>query len=223
MNRNDNSNTNRLMGGKVPALAHLLSRTRCADTLGASCRRATTQEEGPLALASTASSCAGRPACRLRPSDASAQVNLHLVIPGPPQAQQRARIARTRVGPRMMDPPKSRSWKATAQAHMADSVVRELGRLAPFEPDTQLEVVMLAVFPCPTTDHRKREPRPRRWHTKAAGDADNLAKAVLDASNGVLWLDDRQVARLVVEKIVGAQGEAPRVALEVRVLGEATP
>ena len=34
-------------------------------------------------------------------------------------------------------------------------------------------------------------------------DADNVAKACLDALVGLLWRDDRQVTRLVVEKLTG--------------------
>jgi Holliday junction resolvase RusA-like endonuclease len=37
-------------------------------------------------------------------------------------------------------------------------------------------------------------------------DLDNCAKAVLDALNGVAWVDDTQVARLVVEKSYGVEG-----------------
>jgi Holliday junction resolvase RusA-like endonuclease len=37
-------------------------------------------------------------------------------------------------------------------------------------------------------------------------DVDNIAKAVLDALNGVAWVDDTQVSRLVVEKSYGTEG-----------------
>ena len=37
-------------------------------------------------------------------------------------------------------------------------------------------------------------------------DVDNVAKAVLDALNGVAWVDDTQVARLVIEKSYGDEG-----------------
>ena len=37
-------------------------------------------------------------------------------------------------------------------------------------------------------------------------DVDNVAKAVLDALNGVAWVDDTQVRRLVVEKSYGTEG-----------------
>ena len=37
-------------------------------------------------------------------------------------------------------------------------------------------------------------------------DVDNVAKAVLDALNGIAWVDDTQVQRLVVEKSYGTEG-----------------
>lgn len=49
-----------------------------------------------------------------------------------------------------------------------------------------------------------------------AHDVDNLAKAVLDALDGVFYLDDRQVARLVSERFTG---DANRIAVRVRPLG----
>jgi hypothetical protein len=39
---------------------------------------------------------------------------------------------------------------------------------------------------------------------------------VKDAGKGVLWLDDSQVARLVVLKAIGAQGEAPGLWMKVQ-------
>lgn len=40
------------------------------------------------------------------------------------------------------------------------------------------------------------------WHTKKP-DLDNLIKAVCDACNGILWLDDRQIAEISARKIYG--------------------
>lgn len=37
-------------------------------------------------------------------------------------------------------------------------------------------------------------------------DIDNATKAVLDALNGVAWVDDSQVRRIVVEKTYGTEG-----------------
>ena len=46
-------------------------------------------------------------------------------------------------------------------------------------------------------------------------DCDNLAKAVLDAGNGVLWSDDAQVVKLQVMKLRAALGEEPCVVVRV--------
>ena len=38
-------------------------------------------------------------------------------------------------------------------------------------------------------------------------DVDNIAKAVLDALNGVIWVDDKQVVELTVKKYYGTSNE----------------
>ena len=48
-----------------------------------------------------------------------------------------------------------------------------------------------------------------------AHDVDNVAKAVLDALDGVFYLDDRQVVRLVSERF---HGHANRIAVRVTAL-----
>lgn len=60
-------------------------------------------------------------------------------------------------------------------------------------------IVLVLVFYLP--DRRRR-------------DVDNLAGAVMDALNGVLWKDDSQIVRLVVEKSTVEKGEF--VGVEVR-------
>lgn len=136
-------------------------------------------------------------------------------LPLAPQPQQRARIARTRRGVRLMDPERSRAWKEAAGL-LLGAAARRAGWRMP-EPGVPLEVTMRATFACPKAEQR-RAPVGPRWHAKATADADNVAKAILDSANGVLWPDDRQVARLAVEKVIGAPGEPPRVDLAVRVL-----
>jgi Holliday junction resolvase RusA-like endonuclease len=144
---------------------------------------------------------------------------LRVVISGPPQAQQRVKATIRGAHAGVYEPGKSRSWKGSAKVVMQAAVYRATGGEAPiWAADVPLVVSLLAVFACPASDHRKREPMPRRWCTKANADVDNLAKAVLDAGNGVCWHDDRQVVELIARKVIGAQGEAPRVEVEVSAL-----
>lgn len=134
------------------------------------------------------------------------------LIPGPPVAQGRPRFT-TRGGfARAYDPPKSRMWK-----RMAATLFRaERGTTAFVGP---VQVLVIAVRACPDSAKRKRSVTPRRWDDSRTGDAENIAKTVLDAATASgLWVDDAQVARLVVERWVGAQDEAPSVLVEVRAL-----
>lgn len=46
-------------------------------------------------------------------------------------------------------------------------------------------------------------------------DIDNYGKAVLDACNGILWIDDAQVVRMTIEKLYS---HAPRSVVTVEAL-----
>lgn len=145
-------------------------------------------------------------------------MTLTIRIPGEPVVQGRGRIVwpKGRPHPAIMDPAKSRNWKAYAQEHYRMALER--AGLSPPAFNGAVAIHVLALFSCPTSEHRKREPTPRRPHTKARGDASNVLKCVEDAGNGVLWLDDCQLANVSIEKWVAAQGEAPFVEVTVREL-----
>ena len=140
---------------------------------------------------------------------------------GEPHAQGRPRATVVAGHARLYDPAKSRRWKADAQAAMRIQLA-EVGLSAPLVPEGPVRVEVVAVFTCPKSDHRKREPRPRRWHTKRP-DLDNLVKAIKDAATSVCWLDDSQVVEVVASKIIGAQGEAPSIQLTVEALDGEPP
>lgn len=155
--------------------------------------------------------------------DRATERRVFVVIPGTPVAQGRPRVSVHGGRPIVRDPRKSRDWKATAQSHMLEQLGYASALDGPAFPSGPLELHILARWPCPQSDHRKREPTPARWRDKRP-DADNVGKAVKDAGSGVLWGDDSQVARLVVETITAAQGKPPAVVVKVRRLpGAAFP
>lgn len=144
---------------------------------------------------------------------------IRVEIPGEPHSQTRPRMRVVHAGGKSFahtyEAKGSRDWKATAQEHM-----RRVMEAAKQQPITgAARVRILAIFACPTSKHRKTAPRPREWY-RGQKDWDNIGKAVCDAANGVLWIDDRQVAIGEVRAIVGAQGEAPRVILRVDPIAE---
>lgn len=141
-------------------------------------------------------------------------MTITITIPGEPVAQGRPRgFYRPGMGVRMYDPGKSRSWKGAAQVHYREAI-EKAAAAAPIFQAGPVELHVLAVFTCPRSKHRKRDPLPRTPKSTKP-DSENIAKAVMDAANGLLFLDDSQVARLTVVKVVGAQGEAPRVEVTV--------
>ena len=141
-------------------------------------------------------------------------------VPGQPQGQGRARARHVpgKGGGKgfvtMYDPKESRNYKATIQAHAQQAMIR--AGLQPFTGPVELRFE--AIFLLPKTYHRKTKPVEREWHT-GKPDTDNIQKAIQDAGNGVLWLDDAQVAKTSGMTIRGAQGEPPLIRVTVLTLG----
>ena len=83
-----------------------------------------------------------------------------------------------------------------------------------FDKDVQLRVWIDATFPIPkATSKKKREAMEAGhiFHTKKP-DCDNIAKACLDALNGIAYYDDSQVCILAVSKRYGAE---PKVKIKI--------
>jgi Holliday junction resolvase RusA-like endonuclease len=101
-----------------------------------------------------------------------------------------------------------------ARVHVFDAIER--GGFYPIVfPAGPVFVEIEAVFACPVSRWRKREPVMRQPKTTRP-DIENIGKAFLDAATGLVWTDDSQVAEIVIRKFVGAQGEAPYVKAIVR-------
>lgn len=144
---------------------------------------------------------------------------IRVVIPGPPFSQPRPRArARGRFA-QVYEPKEAKAWKGVAQVHMQEAL-RLAGKTAPAF-SSAVEVLIVAVFPCPKGDYRKSMPVGRRPYV-GSKDWDNVAKAVCDSANSLLYVDDRLIARGTVECWVGAQDEAPYVEMRVRALDPAT-
>lgn len=84
----------------------------------------------------------------------------------------------------------------------------------PYEKDVPLRAEITAYFPIPKSTSMKRKKMMLDGiirHTKKC-DADNLAKAVLDALNGIAYYDDSQVCELSVSKLYS---DNPRVIVNI--------
>lgn len=129
---------------------------------------------------------------------------VEFIVPGPPVAWQRARLA----GRRHFTDPKTAAYKfavgTLARAAMA-------GR-PPFCGPVSLHV--RAVFAVPKSWSRgRREAALAGWIAPTAKpDWDNVGKGISDAMNGIVYLDDAQVSPGTVEKLYGL---TPHVAVTV--------
>jgi len=132
-------------------------------------------------------------------------ISIRFTVPGLPVAQPRQRhVART-VGGRVVAcnyTPKNSPVNAYKAAVRLASAAAYAGS-EPLRGPLGCEIS--AFFPRP----KARKGTDRCWHASRP-DVDNLAKSTLDA--GIAWLvDDKLVARLVVEKWVCGKDELPRV------------
>ena len=134
-----------------------------------------------------------------------------ITIMGEPHPQGRPRCRKEGRFAKPYQHRKDADWKRDA----AKQIIAQNDESRPvFRSGIPLRVEIIFEFSCPKTDHRKRKPKPMRWHVKKK-DIDNLAKAILDAANGILWDDDGQIVILDCRKVIAAQGHEPRTTMRV--------
>mgnify|MGYP001281759423 FL=1 len=143
-------------------------------------------------------------------------MHLTLTIPAEPIAQGRPRFSSRGGFVRAYDPKKSKDWKAFI-ADFASRCMEEQGYDKP--TDVPLKVRARFAFSLPKSRWRKRSPVEAQWRSQKP-DLDNLFKAVTDACEGIVYHNDSQIVKVVIEKIMVAQGEAPYVAVVFESAGE---
>jgi Holliday junction resolvase RusA-like endonuclease len=115
-----------------------------------------------------------------------------LTIPGPPVAKGRPRM--TRAG-RAYTPAKTRA----AEGYLRHAISAQAG-----QPllDGPLSVTVLAMLPIPASWSATKRKDAAAGIVRPTGkpDADNLAKSICDAANGLLWKDDGQIVSLTASK-----------------------
>lgn len=119
--------------------------------------------------------------------------SMTIVIDGQPVGKGRARAGKNGH----YTPAKTRGWESAARLHIATMRAKHKW---PENYAGPVEVSISALFAVPASDSKAdRVRRLNGWHTQVP-DADNVAKAVLDALNGIVLKDDSQVVGLNVSK-----------------------
>jgi len=140
-------------------------------------------------------------------------------IPAEPIAQGRPRFSTHGKFPRAYDPARSKDAKAYLSM-FAREAMAEAGFDKPFAGPLCLRARF--AFALPKTQHRKRIPVPEQWRTKKP-DCDNLIKLLLDAIDQIVFLDDKQISKIVVEKITLEQGMGGYTSVVIEQLGPRNP
>ena len=138
---------------------------------------------------------------------------IELFVPGTPVGKGRPRAARRGAGVAMFTPGKTADYEALVAATAAAALACDA--LAHQLLDGPLEAVLEMRFPAPASWSKAKRARAlagAEWHTSKP-DADNVAKAILDACNGVVFRDDAQVVVLIATK---AFSEEPGVRVVIR-------
>lgn len=142
-------------------------------------------------------------------------MRIEFTVPAVPVAQPRQKQRVMMVGGRAMA---SNYMPAKHPVNEFKATVRLAAReqyqgAAIAEP---LAMRVVAVFPRPKALCWKSRPTPR-LPKASKPDADNVAKAVMDALSGTTFVDDAQVASLHVEKWIAAGDEQPHVQVVIEV------
>ena len=134
---------------------------------------------------------------------------ISVTVPGEPTGKARPRVVRAKNG-RVMSytPDKTSSYEALVRAcYLAAGGTR-------FEDNVSIRVTITAYFGIPKSASKKRTAAMLNGElapTKKP-DADNIAKIICDALNGIAYRDDSQVTELLVTK---AYSNQPGVVLQI--------
>jgi Holliday junction resolvase RusA-like endonuclease len=125
-------------------------------------------------------------------------------IPGIPVAKGRARVTTIGGHARAYTPAKTVAYESTVALFARQA----MGAAEPIAGPLALSIV--ATWPIPPSWPKKR--REAATFKASKPDADNVAKAIGDACNGIVWVDDSQVVDL---RCVKRYGAVPGVVVEV--------
>ena len=139
--------------------------------------------------------------------------SLLIRINGMPQGKARPRFTK---GGRAYTPQKTRRYEEAVRE--AALLAAQAQGFVKHDKDTPLEACVTAWFPVPASWPKKKRAAALSGALYPTGkpDADNIAKAVLDAVNGIAFHDDKQIVSLTVRKRYTFRDDnCPRVVVHI--------
>lgn len=127
--------------------------------------------------------------------------SVFICVPGEPVGKGRPRIGRRGSHAMMFTPQKTADYEAKIRAE-GEKVMRGCGRNA-LEGPLMIDLTITLGIPASYSKKRAIACLEGRERPIKVPDWDNVAKAVCDALNGVVWVDDKQIVDAVVRKRYG--------------------
>lgn len=129
---------------------------------------------------------------------------IRFTVPGQPTAKGRPRVTTRNGRPATYTPARTVAYEGL----VAFAGQKAMEDAPPYAGPVAVSATAVFAIPKSWPRHRRES---AKWHTSKP-DGDNLAKAIGDGLNGVVWADDSQVASWRVVKVYG---EVPGVTIEV--------
>ena len=136
---------------------------------------------------------------------------IEFFVPGAPVGKGRPRAARRGAGVVMFTPEKTAGYEALVAAAASNAMRAEAGPL--FTGPLEAVLEMRIPIPASWSKAHKAAALAGTELPTSKPDIDNVAKAILDACNGVVFRDDAQVVMLVATK---AFSDEPGVRVVIR-------
>lgn len=145
--------------------------------------------------------------------DRSMATTIRFTVPAIPVAQPRPSAVKFGDRARMHEVTHIKQADGTRKAHPISAfkatvahAARDAYAAAPHDGPATVSVVF--VFPRPRAMRWKTKPMPRALHC-GKPDADNLFKALTDAINGLVLVDDSRIHSATIQKVIAAGDEQP--------------
>lgn len=136
-----------------------------------------------------------------------------IIIEGEPTGKGRPRAFRAGNGVRMFTPEKTRSFEQLVTAEARKAMAGREVLICPVE----LRLHLVCSVPASWSKKKRAQALAGEILPAKKPDIDNVVKAVCDAFNAIVWLDDVQVVDLVVRK---RYGEEPLVEATITPLSD---
>jgi Holliday junction resolvase RusA-like endonuclease len=137
---------------------------------------------------------------------------IEFAVPGTPIGKGRPRFRRVKTFVQTYTPKKTADYESLVRQQAQNEM---MGR-QPLEMAVRAEITARYEPPASWSKKKRLEAVSGLWHPTTKPDIDNAAKAILDALNGVCYLDDKQVVQLLVIK---EYGENARSIIRIMPLG----